>query len=239
MFFRQILHPEKSCASYLVGCPTFHTCVAIDPQGDPDRYLAIVDENDMQLTGVFDTHVHADHVSSARALAGKSGAPLYAGPGTPLGFAHAELADGQVIPSGNRKIAVIHTPGHTAEHVSLSIDDWFVLTGDTLFVGDVGRVDLSLSDVSQVQLVDRVHTLQKSLRKLLTLPDWTEIFPGHYSGSVCGKGMDGKPISTIGREKRDSRPLQLSDDALVHFLTENLPPLPDSFREIKKKNLGM
>lgn len=238
MYFRQILHREKSCASYLVGCPSLGVCAVVDPQGDPQRYVEQVENNAMVVKAIIETHVQADHVSSARDLSLLTGAPLYFGPGAEVAYDYQPLQDGQVIEVGNRRIQIIHTPGHTPEHVSLLVDDWFVLTGDTLFVGDVGRVDLALEEGASQEIESRADQLQRSLQRLLELPDWVEVYPGHYAGSVCGRGMDGKTISTIGRERRENPALQLSPEAFVASQVENLPPLPPDFRAIKQQNVG-
>lgn len=237
MYFRQILHAEKACASYVVGCPTKGVCAVVDPQGDPEAYVSQVAGNGMRIASVIETHTHADHVSCARELSALMSAPLYLGPGTGVCFAHLTLTDGQVLEVGNRRIRTLHTPGHTAEHVCLLVDDWFVLTGDTLFVGDVGRVDLVDSPAAE-DIRARALQLHESLQRLLALPEWTEVYPGHYAGSVCGRAMDGKPITTIGRERRTNHPLQLSPAEFVSFQTENLPPLPAGFHAIKRRNLG-
>lgn len=238
MYFRQILHEEKACASYLVGCPTLGLCAVVDAQGNPRAYLDQVKANGMVVSAVLETHVHADHLSCGRELARLAGAPLYLGPGADVRYDHVPLADGQVLEVGNRRLKVLHTPGHTPEHVCLLGDDWFVLTGDTLFVGDVGRVDLAVDDAADGAVQVRAEQLYRSLRRLLALPDWIEVYPGHYAGSVCGRGMDGKPISTIGRERRANPALQLSQEEFAAFQASNLPPLPADFRAIKRANLG-
>jgi glyoxylase-like metal-dependent hydrolase (beta-lactamase superfamily II) len=148
------------------------------------------------------------------------------------------LVDGQIVDVGNRHIKALSMPGHTVEHTCLIVDDWFVLSGDTLFVGDVGRVDLALSAVSTDILRDRAAQLHQSLQRLLALDDHVEIYPGHYAGSVCGRGLDGKPMSTIGRERRFNPALRLSLDEFIAFQTTNLPPLPTVFESIKRHNLG-
>jgi len=238
LYFRQILHAEKACASYLVGCPTRGVCAVVDPQGDPQVYVSQSRQHGMAVGSVIETHMHADHLSCARELAALTEAPLYVGPEADVGFAHLTLADGQVLKVGNRRIRALHTAGHTREHLCLLVDEWFALTGDTLFVGDVGRVDLALDAPSAAEVRDRALQLHGSLQRLLALPDWTEIYPGHYAGSVCGRGMDGKPISTIGRERRANPALQLSEEAFVALQTQNLPPLPADFQSIKRHNLG-
>jgi hydroxyacylglutathione hydrolase len=238
MYFRQILHPEKACASYLVGCPTRGVCAVVDPQGDAQGYASQIQQNGMVVESIIETHTHADHVSCARDLAALTNAPVYVGPDADVRFPHRTLADGQVLEVGNRRIRAIHTPGHTVEHICLLVDDWFVLTGDTLFVGDVGRVDLALDTPPAEQIRARARTLHRSLQLLLALPDWTEVYPGHYAGSVCGRGMDGKPVSTIGRERRANPALQLAEERFVALQTDNLPALPADFEAIKRRNLG-
>lgn len=193
----------------------------------------------LRITDVIDTHIHADHPSSARELAEKVGASLRLGEKAEVGFAFDPLVHDDLVRIGNREIRVIHTPGHTPEHVCLLVDEWFVLTGDTLFVGDVGRVDLALSELDQGELKARAEALHASLQTLLQLPDETEIYPGHYAGSTCGRGMDGKAISTIGRERRTSRALGLDLEAFVDYQVSSVPPLPEDFDQIKRANLAM
>jgi glyoxylase-like metal-dependent hydrolase (beta-lactamase superfamily II) len=239
MYFRQILHEDHSCASYLIGCPTLGVCAVVDPQGDIDRYIDEVENNAMVICAVVETHLHADHLSSARTLATASGAPLYLGPDAGVTYPHHVLRDGDVLEIGNRRMKALHTPGHTPEHLCLLVDDWFVLTGDTLFVGDVGRVDLSENPTETATVAERADQLFASLQRLLELPDWVEVYPGHYAGSTCGRGMDGKTISTIGRERRMNPLLCLDPPEFQRTLTTNLPPLPENFVQIKKFNIGI
>ncbi len=235
MFFRQLLHDERSCASYLVGCPRHAVVAVIDPQGDPDEYTGLAGRQGLRITQVIDTHVHADHLSAAADVASATRGELRLGSGADVDFDFSPLTDGETLQVGNRSIRVIHTPGHTPEHVCLLVDDWFVLTGDTLFVGDVGRVDLALHhDPSEVET--RARDLYRSLQSLMKLDDHVEIFPGHYAGSVCGRGMDGKPMSTIGRERRFNSALNLKVDEFVRFQRENTPPIPEDFDRIKRAN---
>lgn len=236
MYFRQLLHDQHSCTSYVIGCVSLGAAVVIDPQGDVDAYIELTDRAGTPITHVIDTHVHADHYSTAAELAGRAGVPLYLGEGADVGFPFEPLRDGDVLDIGNRRVRVLHTPGHTPEHISLLVDDWFVLTGDTLFVGDVGRVDLALTPGDRAEAELRARELHTSLQKLLALPDHTEIYPGHYAGSVCGRGMDGKPSSTIGRERRKNRALSLDMSSFVEFQLTNLPPLPQDFHAIKEAN---
>lgn len=236
MYFRQILHDDRSCASYIVGCPSLGLAAVIDPQGDPQRYIDEVEDNAMIVSHVIDTHIHADHDSGARALAVAANAPLYLGAGAEVGFEFTPLNDGDVLEIGNRRCRVIHTPGHTPEHVTLFCDDWYLLTGDTLFVGDVGRVDLALADIDEPEVRSRAKELYESLQNLLSLRDDVEVYPGHYAGSTCGRGMDGKTISTIGRERRTNPALQLDPEEFVDYQLVNTPPLPEDFSKIKTAN---
>lgn len=236
MYFRQILHGDRSCASYIVGCPSRGVAAVIDPRDDPQAYIDEVEANAMVVTHVIDTHVHADHASGARALAEAAGAALYLGSGADVGFDFEPLEHGQILEIGNRKAQVIHVPGHTPEHVALYFDDWFVLTGDTLFVGDVGRVDLALSDIDEAEVRSRAKELYGSLQTLLSLREDVEIYPGHYAGSTCGRGMDGKTISTIGRERRTNPALQLDPEQFVDYQLADTPPLPQDFTKIKGAN---
>src|ERR671919_3108783 len=215
MYFRQVLHDDRSCASYIVGCPTLGLCAVIDPQGDPQRYIDEVEDNAMVISHVIDTHVHADHISATRELAAAANAALYLGAGAEVDFEFKPLREGDVLEVGNRRGRVIHTPGHTPEHVSLFFDDWFVLTGDTLFVRDVGRVDLALVDLDEGDIRSRAKELRESLQTLLSLRDDVEVYPGHYAGSTCGRGIDGKTISTIGRERRRNPALKLDPEQFL------------------------
>ena len=238
VIFRQFLHEQRSCASYLIGCPSRGVAAVVDPQGDVSGYVVAAQRHGLRLTDVLDTHIHADHPSAARELSEDTGATLRLGKGADVGFGFEPLVNGDTVDVGNRHMRVIHTPGHTPEHVSLFVDDWFVLTGDTLFVGDVGRVDLALSALDEDELGARAKTLHQSLQKLLELPDETEIYPGHYAGSTCGRGMDGKTISTIGRERRTSPALNLDLQRFVDYQLASAPPLPEDFDRIKRANLA-
>ena len=239
MYFRQVLHDDRSCASYIVGCPTLGLAAVIDPQGDPQRYIDEVEGNAMVVSHVIDTHIHADHESGARALTTMANAALYLGTRADVGFEFTPLNGGDILEIGNRRCRVIHTPGHTPEHVSLFFDDWFVLTGDTLFVRDVGRVDLALVDLDEGDIRSRAKELHESLQTLLSLRDDVEVYPGHYAGSSCGRGMDGKAISTIGRERRTNPALQLDPEQFLDYQLENTPPLPQDFLRIKTANKSL
>ncbi|MBA3432314.1 MAG: MBL fold metallo-hydrolase [Actinobacteria bacterium] len=236
MYFRQLLHDEHSCTSYVIGCVSLGAAAVVDPQGDVESYIKLTSLSGTRITHVIDTHVHADHYSGAAQLAQRAGVPLYLGQGAEVDFHYEGLHDGDFLQIGNRSIRVLHTPGHTPEHVSLLVDDWFVLTGDTLFVGDVGRVDLALAPTEDSELDRRARELHASLQALLKLPDHVEVYPGHYAGSVCGRGMDGKPSSTIGRERLRNQVLTLDADSFVEFQLRDVPPVPQDFHRIKEAN---
>jgi glyoxylase-like metal-dependent hydrolase (beta-lactamase superfamily II) len=238
VIFRQFLHEQRSCASYLIGCPSERVAAIVDPQRDPTDYESAAARSGLRITEVIESHIHADHVSGARELVERTGAMLRLGAEAGVDFDFTPMSEGDVIEVGNRRVRVLHTPGHTPEHVCLLVDDWFVLTGDTLFVGDVGRVDLALQEVDDGELRDRARELYTSLQKLLKLPPETEVYPGHYAGSTCGRGMDGKTISTIARENRSNRALGLGLEDFIDFQLSSLPPLPEDFESIKRMNVS-
>jgi len=193
----------------------------------------------MQITHVLDTHVHADHRSGGPALAKKAGASYGLHESANVELAFEPLCDGQEIELGNTRVKVLHTPGHTPESVSLVVTDlrrgtdpWFVLTGDTLFVGAVGRPDLpGRARENAGELHDSIHS------KLLTLPDDLEVYPGHFAGSACGSGMSGKPSSTIAFAKRWNPLLSKSRDEFVDALCD-VPPKPAAMEQILRVNQG-
>ena len=240
MFFRQLIHEKKSCLSYLIGCSSGGVVAVIDPQTDLNPYVEIAKRYQLKITHIFETHVQADHLSGAEKLAKETGAEIHFHEKAQVRFPHIKIKDGDVYSMGNRRIEIIHTPGHTEDSVCLLVDGWFLMTGDTIFVGDVGRVDLSLdeknSDINK-KAADLYHSL---FDKLLKYPEYTEIYPGHYGGSVCGKDLDGKPISTIGREKRHNYALQFKDkDKFIRFITTDMPAPPEDYIVIKKKHIDI
>ena len=205
MIFRPFFSFDSGCAAYLFGCGTAGRCAVVDPQErDVDAYAAFAKAKGMSITHVFDTHIHADHRSGGRALAGRVGAKYCLHRSAGVSFAFEPLDDGQRIELGNTIIDVLHTPGHTPESLSLVVQDlrrgpapWFVCTGDTLFVGAVGRPDLpGDTERNAADLYGSLH------QKLLGLPDTVEIYPGHFAGSACGAGLSGKPSSTLAFEKQ-------------------------------------
>ncbi len=208
-----------------------------------DEYLALADAVGARIGHVFETHVQADHLSGAVALAKQAGAQIYLHEAADVAFPHVVVRDGDEIQLGNDYVRVLHTPGHAPEHVCLLVGDrtrgpdpWFVLTGDTLFVGDVGRPDLhGTEDATGLagQLHDSIWT------KLMPLHDAVEVYPGHFAGSACGRWMSAKPSSTIGFERRFNPALQIRDrDAFVEYALRDLPPAPPDFATIRLQNAG-
>jgi hydroxyacylglutathione hydrolase len=216
----------------------------VDPQQEIEPYLEAAGQKAMRITHIFETHVQADHLSGAQKLAAATGASVLLHASADVRFPHVPLADDEEHELGNVRVRVIHTPGHTPEGVSFLVTDrtrapepWFVLTGDTLFSGGVGRPDL-LGDGAETalaeQLFDSLHD------RLLKLPDHIEVFPAHFGGAACGKGLSGKPGSTIGFERRFNPALQLaSKPEFVRFVLTDLPPQPPAFAENRRRNLGL
>ena len=244
MFFRQLLNDETACASYLLGCKTHGTFAVIDPHIDlVHDYVASAEAQGAAIVAVLETHVQADHVSGLPALVTRTGATAYLPEGSGVEFDHHALADGEVVRLGNTELQAIATPGHAAAHHAYLVTDhtrgeepWFVLTGDALLVGDAGRPDLHAHGEQTVEAMAR--TLYRSLRdRLLTLPDHLLLYPAHYSGSVCGRGLSANPASTIGFERRHNRALQFgSEDAFVEALTSAIPPAPEQQTAIVAAN---
>ncbi|MEW6414869.1 MAG: MBL fold metallo-hydrolase [Pseudomonadota bacterium] len=242
MFFRQLL-TQDATLSYFFGCGSCHVGVAVDPVlGDEQWFLDEAARQDVKITHVIDTHVHADHFSGGRRLAELAGAKycLHESNAGRVAYPFEPLADGQRIEVGNVAVDVLHTPGHTPDSVCLVVTDkrraetpWFVLTGDTLFVGSAGRPDLAGREAEMAaQLYDTLHA------RLLTLPGEVELYPGHTSGSACGTGMSGKPMSTLGFEKRSNAMLSMSREEFVAALTASIPPRPAEMDRMVAFNLG-
>ena len=195
----------------------------------------------MKITHVIDTHIQADHLSGGRILAAKAGAAYCLQQAAEVAFDFEPLVDGQEIDLGNVVGKVLHTPGHTPESICLLVTDktrgsepWFLLTGDTLFIGTVGRPDLpGDADASARELFCSLQ------HKILPLSDYIEIYPAHFSGSACGKGMSGKPSSTLAFEKRFNPLLSLtSEDDFVASVSSDLPPKPAAMIETMRRNQG-
>ena len=243
MFFKQLATKESSL-SYFFGCGSLGKAVAVDVvAGDEAWFLDQAAVAKVSISHVIDTHIHADHYSGSRALAKLAGAKycLHESNKELVQFDFHALADNDSIEVGNVTIKVAHTPGHTLDSLCLLVSDkrrseqpWFVITGDTLFVGSVGRPDLAGQEQAMAgMLFDSLHA------KLLSLADETEIFPGHQAGSACGAGISGKPSSTIGFEKRYNPALHLNDKAaFVQLITREIPPRPAEMDKMVAANIA-
>jgi glyoxylase-like metal-dependent hydrolase (beta-lactamase superfamily II) len=240
MIFKPYYYFETGCAAYLFGCGSLGKCAVVDAhERDIPAYEDFAASKDMRITHVIDTHVHADHRSGGPELARRVDARYCLHESADVAIPFAPLKDGQEIELGNTRVTVLHTPGHTPESVCLVVTDlrrgtepWFVLTGDTLFVGAVGRPDLpGHARENAGELFDSIHS------KVLTLPHDLEIYPGHFSGSVCGAGMSGKPSSTIAFERRWN-PLLSKSRAEFVAASSDVPPKPAAMEQILRVNQG-
>jgi hydroxyacylglutathione hydrolase len=241
MFFRPFATREATL-SYSFGCGSCHDAVAVDPVlGDEAWILDEAKQQNVKITHVIDTHVHADHYSGGRALAKRADAfyCLHERYEDRVNFRFEPLHDGQIIEVGNVSVEVIHTPGHTPDSICLAVTDrkrgsapWFVLTGDSMFVGAIGRPDLAGHEREMAgQLYDSLHA------RILTRPSEMEFYPGHTSGCVCGAGISCKPVSTLAFEKRWNSLLSMDREAFVDALAEEIPPRPAEMDRMLAANL--
>lgn len=240
MILRQFLHADPVGISYLFGCGGKAAAAVVDPVGDVEPYLRAAEAAGMRILFVIDTHLHADHISAGRALAEAAGAKYVLSEKAKVKFPHKSVGDGEVLPLGNVTATVLHTPGHTPEHICLLVSDrtraeepWFVLTGHTLMVGDLGRTELAAS------AEEGAMDLFRSATRLKALPDHVEVLPGAYAGSICGRRLSGKPSSTIGFEKRHNQAFGIGDEAaFVRFMLTEIPPAPKEAARIRAVNSG-
>jgi len=244
MYFEQITTPGLGCFSYAVGCPLSGTMAIVDPRRDIGVYLRIAEENNMRITHIFDTHVHADHISGAQQLRAATGADIYIHESAPVNYEAKRIKDGDEFTFGNGFIRVLHTPGHTPNSVSLLVSDLvrspepeMILTGDLLFVGDIGRPDLPGEKIMDEQIENLYNSLFKVLGQL---PDYLEVYPAHGQGSLCGQGMSAKPSSSLGYE-RLTNPMLLHTDfkEFKEAILSNLPMRPQSFAGIIPANMDI
>lgn len=235
MYFKQFLHDEHGCASYFIASRESREAAVVDPQVGVIPYLELAEERGYRITTVIDTHLHADHVSGNRALAAATGAGVHLHSSADVDFEFVPLDDGDVVRLGRLELRVVHTPGHRVEELSLLVvnpprspEPSMVLSGDTLFVGDVGRPDFGGAEGAEQQWC--------SVRRLLELPDWVEVFPAHFEGT-CGKAMCGRPSTTIGFERRFNPVLALSHEEFLGY-AEQPPARPLNMTAIMATNQG-
>lgn len=235
MYFKQLLHDDLGCSSYFAASRQSREAAVIDPAYDVQPYLALAEERGYRIRLVIDTHLHADHLSGNRKLAAATGAELCLHESADVLFPFRPLRDGEEIPLGTLLLRIVHTPGHRPESISIELinpprspEPSMVLSGDTLFVGDVGRPDFGGIEGARQQ--------HQSVQRLLALPDYVEVFPAHFEG-FCGKGMCGRPSSTIGFERRFNPVLQLSEEQFLAMAAE-VPARPLNMTAILDTNRG-
>ena len=236
MYFKQFLHDDLGCSSYFVASRQSRDAVVVDPAFDIQPYLDLAEERGYTIRTVIDTHLHADHISGNRKLAAATGAELCLHESADVFFPFRKLRDGEEIHLGTLMLRIVHTPGHRPESISIELvnpprspEPSMVLSGDTLFVGDVGRPDFG-GDEGALQEY-------QSVQRLLGMPDYVEVFPAHFEG-FCGKGMCGRPSTTIGFERRFNPVLQLSEADFLAMASE-VPARPLNMTAILDTNRGV
>lgn len=242
MILRQYLHTEPAvAASYLFGCGGQAVGAIVDPIADPDFYLRAAEDAGMRIRFVVDSHVHADHLSTGRELAKLAAAEYVLHADAGAAFTFHGVRDGDRLPLGNVIAEVAHLPGHTPEHIALLVTDstrsdepWLAFTGHTLMVGDMGRTELASSAEAGAR------ALFASAERLRALPDYVEVLPGAFSGSVCGRTLSGNPVSTIGFERRYNRAFAIQREAeFVEFMLRDIPARPPRAAEMRAQNMGV
>jgi glyoxylase-like metal-dependent hydrolase (beta-lactamase superfamily II) len=241
VILRQFLHTDPVAISYFVGCGGKATAAIVDPVGEIAPYLRAAEDSGTRIRYVIDTHIHADHRSAGQALSQATSAEYVLFAVAEAAFPFRGVRDRDVLELGNVPIEVLHTPGHTPEHISLLVTDrtrsdepWFVLTGHTLMVGDLGRTELATT------AEEGARALFHSVQRLKALPDYVEILPGAYSGSVCGRQLSGKPTSTIGFERRHNTAFRIDDEeAFLRFMLSDVPPPPPEAAAFRAANSGI
>ncbi len=238
MFFREILNEDLGCASYVIA--DSGEAVVVDPKWEIEDYIEIAEDNGYRISHILETHNHADHLSGRGRLVAATGAKVYISKDAGVEYEHEPLSGGDVVEVGQARIRAFATPGHRPEHLSFLVEDtsrteepWLLLTGDSLFIGDLARPDLA------VEPEKGARGLFHSLRKIEDLEDFVEVRPGHIGGSLCGgPGMSQKPDSTIGYERRFNPYLQFEEDEFVDALTAEQTPQPPNFERIVELNRG-
>ena len=241
MIFHQLANEESGCLSYLIGCGDAGQAIVVDPGRDRvNEYLRFARKKGLRIAHILETHTHADHISGNRDLAAAARATIHVHASAGVAFDHEPVRDGDTLRVGQVEVRIAHTPGHTPDSISLLVVDhsrgpepWFVLTGDLLFVGAVGRPDLGGATAAE--------DIYESLRRVMRpLDDLVEIYPAHGGGSSCGKGMSSKGGSTIGFERRFNPAFRFDDKrAFVDFIMAGIPPKPAAFEKIVAKNKGL
>ena len=250
MYFQHVYDKSLAQASYFIGCQKAGVAAVIDPKRDVDTYLDIAKQNNMKITHIFETHIHADFLSGSRELAALTGAEMYlsaeGGKGWEYEFTHKGVKDKDVIKLGNLLFEVLHTPGHTPESICLLLTDTpasmepvMLFTGDFVFVGDVGRPDLLEKAAGVVGTADEgAIAMYKSIQKFNALSDFIQVWPGHGAGSACGKSLGSVPSTTVGYEKARNWAFQYSNDekGFVKYLLTDQPEPPKYFAKMKSLN---
>ena len=250
MFFQHIYDKSLAQASYFIGCQKAGVAAVIDAKRDVDTYLEIAQQNNMKITHILETHIHADFLAGSRELAALTGAEMYlsaeGGPDWQYEFPHVDIKNGDIIKLGNLKIEVIHTPGHTPESISFLLTDIpsstepvMLFTGDFVFVGDIGRPDLLEKTAGMKGTQDiGAKQMYQSITKFDALPDYIQVWPGHGAGSACGKALGAVPSTTVGYEKIRNWAFQHKNDetGFVKYLLEDQPEPPKYFAMMKKLN---
>lgn len=250
MFFQQVYDKTLAQASYFIGCQAKNEAIVIDAQRDIDVYLEIAKQNNMTITHITETHIHADFLAGSRELAAATGAQLYlsdeGGDNWQYEFPHIGLKEGDKINVGNLSLEVMHTPGHTPESISFLLRDHpasdepvMIFTGDFVFVGDIGRPDLLEEAAGMVGTKELgAQQMFQSLKKFTALPDYIQVWPGHGAGSACGKALGSVPSSTVGYEKIRNWAFQFGDDyeGFKNYLLSDQPEAPYYFAMMKKLN---
>lgn len=241
MYIEQFFIDGLGCASYIVACESAGLAAVVDPDRDIQKYLDAAAARSLKITHIIETHLHADHVSGNSDLAQRTGADIYVHEAAQAEFENKTLVDGDVIALGNVRLRVVHTPGHTPESITLLVADttrseapWMALTGDTLFVGDVGRPDLVGIEAAR-DLAGHMHDTIEN--RLLPLDDGVLVLPGHGAGSLCGKSIGSVLTSTIGYERHSNPALAPRGRAeFIDYATSDLPEQPGNHKRIKQIN---
>jgi hydroxyacylglutathione hydrolase len=241
MYLQQFFVDGLGCASYLVGCESKGIAAVIDPDREVGKYLQAAEKRGLKITHIIETHLHADHVSGNTDLAARTGAEIYLHEAAGAEFPHKSLKDGQVLELGGVRILARHTPGHTPESVTLLVSDstranepWIALTGDLLFVGDVGRPDLVGIEAARGLAGELYESLFDGILKL---EDSVLVYPGHGAGSLCGRSIGSMRATTLGFERRFNPSLSITEkDRFVDYMTSNLPEQPGNHTRIKAIN---